>query len=372
MLGSGRRLVYVCDTMDDPSSSEVLIRREGRAGRITLNRPQALNALTLGMVREIWTALRAWKDDPEVELVLLDGAGDRAMCAGGDVRSLYESRTKGSADARTFWSEEYRLNALIARYPKPYVAFMDGIVMGGGIGLSAHGRHRIVTERSQLAMPETSIALIPDVGGTWLLSRAPAEAGVYLGLTGERMRGAGTIFAGFADVFVPSERLSALATALSDTPAGEVEGVIRDYAGPPPPSELAQNSERIQHAFRFDSIEEIMAELERMDSDWARKRLSELATKSPLSLKLTLAAVRNARNLDSLEDALNVEYRLCVRLFEHGEFIEGVRALIIDKDRKPQWRPPRIEDVSAELVAEWMGPLPNGEELGLKPPSETN
>lgn len=358
--------------MDAAANSEVLIRREGRAGRITLNRPQALNALTLGMVREIWKAMLAWKGDPDVELVLLDGAGDRALCAGGDVRWLYESRANGSGDARAFWSEEYRLNALIARYPKPYIAFMDGIVMGGGIGLSAHGRHRIVTERSQLAMPETSIALIPDVGGTWLLSRAPAEAGVYLGLTGERMRGAGTIFAGFADTFVPSERLGALATALTNTDGSEVDGIIKDHAGQPPASELAQRAELIQQAFRFETVEEIGSELERMDSEWARTGLAGLSTKSPLSLKLTLAAIRNARKLGSLEEALNVEYRLCVRLFEHGEFIEGVRALIVDKDRKPKWRPPRIEDVPPALVAEWLAPLPNGQELGLKPPAETN
>lgn len=354
--------------MEPAAAPEVIIRREGRAGRITLNRPKALNALTLGMVREIWPALIAWKDDPEIELVLLDGAGDRGMCAGGDVRWLYDSRTNGSKDARAFWSEEYRLNALISRYPKPYVSFMDGIVMGGGIGLSAHGRHRIVTERSQLAMPETSIGLIPDVGGTWLLSRAPSEAGVYLGLTGERMRGAGTIFAGFADTFVPSARLGDLATALTSASSADVEAVIKDHAEQPPPSELAQKSEAIQHAFRFDTIEEIRTELGRMDSDWAKTRLAELAMKSPLSLKLTLAAIRNARGLSSLEDALNVEYRLCTRLFEHGEFIEGVRALLVDKDRAPKWHPPTIEDSTGVAVADWLTPLPDGEELGLKPP----
>jgi enoyl-CoA hydratase len=354
--------------MQPADAPEVLIRREDRAGRITLNRPKALNALTLAMVREIWPALLAWKDDPEVELVLLDGAGDRGLCAGGDVRWLYDSRAKGSADARTFWSEEYRLNALISRYPKPYVSFMDGIVMGGGIGLSAHGRHRIVTERSQLAMPETSIGLIPDVGGTWLLSRAPREVGVYLGLTGERMRGAGTIFAGFADTFVPSARLGDLATALTRAPAPDVDAVIKDHAGQPPASELAQRSETIQHAFRFDTIEEIRTELKRMGSDWAHTCLAELAIRSPLSLKLTLAAIRNARTLGSLEDALNVEYRLCTRLFEHGEFIEGVRALLVDKDRAPKWRPPAIEDSADVSVAEWLAPLPDGEELGLKAP----
>jgi enoyl-CoA hydratase len=354
--------------MDSQFDAEVIIRREGRAGRITLNRPKALNALTLGMVREIWKALLAWKDDPEVELVLLDGAGERALCAGGDVRWLYDSRVNGSADARTFWSEEYRLNALIARYPKPYVAFMDGIVMGGGIGLSAHGRHRVVTERSQLAMPETSIALIPDVGGTWLLSRAPKETGAYLGLTGERMRGAGTVYARFADAFVTSAQLPALATALTGSAAGEVSEIVQGFAETPPTSELAKRAALIDRAFRFDTVEEIRTELTAIGGDWAERTLAELAEKSPLSLKLTLAAIRNARRLGSLEEALGVEYRLCVRLFEHGEFIEGVRALIVDKDRQPKWNPPRLQEVSADQVKDFFAPLPAAEELHLLPP----
>ena len=200
--------------MQTAATDEVLIRREGRAGRITMNRPKALNALTHAMVGRIWDALLAWKDDAGVELVLLDGAGDRALCAGGDVRSLYESRTQGSAIARTFWRDEYRLNALIGRYPKPYVAIQDGIVMGGGIGLSAHARHRIVTERSQLAMPETGIGLIPDVGGSWLLSRTSAQTGIYLGLTGEAMRAADAIYGRFADAFVPPPKIPALVERL--------------------------------------------------------------------------------------------------------------------------------------------------------------
>ena len=198
------------------TEEEVLIRIEGTAGRITLNRPKALNALTLGMVRAIWPTLLAWKNDPAVELVILDGAGERGLCAGGDVRWLYDSRARGLDDALAFWREEYALNALIHRYPKPFVPIMDGIVMGGGIGLSAHvrGGTRVVTERSQLAMPETTIGLIPDVGGTWLLARAPDSFGEYLGLVGERMRGAGTIFSGFADVFVQSANLDELRTDL--------------------------------------------------------------------------------------------------------------------------------------------------------------
>jgi enoyl-CoA hydratase len=345
--------------------SEVIIRRENRAGRITMNRPQALNALTFSMVGAIWNALAAWRDDPEVALVILDGAGERALCAGGDIRAMYDSAGQGSAFARRFWADEYRLNALIGRYPKPYVAFMDGIVMGGGIGLSGHASHRIVTERSQLAMPETGIGLIPDVGGTWLLAHASGQTGVYLGLIGERMRGAGTIYAGFADAFVPSARLPELAATLSEPGAGEVDGIVRRFAAAPPPSDLAAHSGQIDRAFRFDTVEAIQNELAALGGEWADKTGTELGRRSPLALKLTLAAIRGARMLPSLEEALNVEYRLTTRLFEHGEFIEGVRALIVDKDKSPKWNPPRLDDVTEDMIGGFFAPLPPKEELGL-------
>ena len=235
--------------MEASASDEVLVRREGRAGRITMNRPKALNALTHGMVGRIWEALLAWQDDPAVELVLLDGTGDRALCAGGDVRSLYDSRHQGSATARGFWRDEYRLNALIGRYPKPYVAIQDGIVMGGGIGLSAHARHRIVTERSRLAMPETGIGLIPDVGGTWLLAHVPGEAGIYLGLTGETMGAADAIYARFADAFVPAGTLDALRDRLIDAKGGAVADVIAAFAQAPGASALQERRGDIDRAF---------------------------------------------------------------------------------------------------------------------------
>ncbi len=353
--------------MQAAASDDVLIRREGRAGRITMNRPAALNALTLGMVRQIWEALTAWVDDPAVDLVLLDGAGGKALCAGGDVRSLYDSRAQGSALPRTFWSEEYRLNALIGRYPKPYVALQDGIVMGGGIGLSGHARHRIVTERSRLAMPETGIGLIPDVGGTWLLAHAPGEAGVYLGLTGEAMGAADAIHARFADVLVPSARLPELVERLVDDKGGAVGDVIASLAQKPGPAPLAERSAEIDRIFGGASVEAMLETLAGTPGEWAQKTAAVLAQKSPKSLKLTLAAIRNARTLGSLEAALNVEYRLCVRLFEDGEFVEGVRALLVDKDRKPKWSPPSLPEVTAELVAAYLAPLPAGEELGLAP-----
>ncbi len=349
--------------MTDAPQSDVLVRREGRAGRITLNRPRALNALTHLMVNTIWQALLAWRGEPAVELVILDGAGDRGLCAGGDVRAMYDSAPAGSSVARSFWADEYRLNALIGRYPKPYVALMDGIVMGGGIGLSGHASHRIVTDRSELAMPETGIGLIPDVGGTWLLAHSPGHVGVYFGLVGERMRGAGTMFAGFADTFVPAAKLADLAAALAAS--GNADRTIADFAMSPPPSDLAALAPAIDTAFRFDTVEEIRGALAAMEGEWAAKTLAALDRRSPLALKLTLAAIRQARALPSLEAALVVEYRLTVRLFEHGEFIEGVRALLVDKDRNPRWRPARLEDVTQEMVASFLSPLPQGEELSF-------
>lgn len=353
--------------MQVPASDEVLIRREGRAGRITMNRPHALNALTLAMVHRIAEALAAWQPDPAVEIVVLDGAGDRALCAGGDVRALYDSRGDGSGLARTFWSDEYPLNALIGRYPKPFVAIQDGIVMGGGIGLSGHASHRIVTERSRLAMPETGIGLIPDVGGTWLLGNAPGAVGIYLGLTGEAMRAADAIYARFSDVFVPSAKIGQLVDRLVDAGGGPIGDVVRSSAENPGAAPLAALRADIDRIFGGESVEGMLAALAALPDDWAQKTAATLAQKSPKALKLTLAAIRNARALGSLEAALNVEFRLCVRLFEDGEFIEGVRALLVDKDRQPKWSPPRLEAVQAETVAAYLAPLPPGEELGLRP-----
>jgi enoyl-CoA hydratase len=302
-----------------------------------------------------------------VSLVLLDGAGDRALCAGGDVRALYDNRAQGSGDARAFWSEEYRLNALIARYPKPYVAIQDGIVMGGGIGLSGHARDRIVTERSRLAMPETGIGLIPDVGGTWLLADAPGEVGIYLGLTGEAMGAADAIYAHFADALVPSAKIGGLVTRLTDPKGGPIGAAIAAFSQDPGPSLLEARRADIDRAFAPTTAEAMLAALSAMPGEWAAKTVAALAQKSPKALKLTLAAIRLARTLGSLEAALNVEYRLCVRLFEDGEFLEGVRALIVDKDRQPKWSPPQLADVGKNLVAAYLAPLPAGEELGLKP-----
>lgn len=336
------------------STPEVSIRLEGRAGRITLDRPKALNALTLGMVRAIRAALDAWQDDPAIALVVLDGAGERGLCAGGDVRSLYDARGEGSGFARTFWREEYRLNALIHRYPKPFVPIMDGIVMGGGIGLSAHvrGGNRIVTERSRIAFPETTIGLIPDVGGTWLLAHAPEPAGAYLALLGATMGGADAIWTGFADCLVPSASLPALVAALATGSEAPAAIIARHAVAPGPAPLAAALAGGLEAAFRQPTVAAIRDRLAAHAGGDAGvgKALGDLAARSPLALLATFEAVQRARRLTRLEAALEMEFRLCTHLYESGEFIEGVRALIVDKDRKPRWRKPDLAAAEAEVA----------------------
>jgi enoyl-CoA hydratase len=336
---------------------DVIVQREGRAGRLTLNRPKALNALTWPMVKAIAAALDAWERDPAVDVVILDGAGERGLCAGGDVRWLYDERASGTASANAFWHEEYRLNARIARYSKPFVALMDGIVMGGGIGLSAHARHRIVTDRSSLAMPETTIGLIPDVGGTWLLARAQGRLGIYLGLTGARMSGSDAIQAGFADSFLTAAKLPTLIQRLSAPGTDTPEEIIDAMAEPVPPSALAAKRELIDRLFAGDGVADIQRALLSTTDELASKARADLATRSPLALVLTLEALRRAKRYKTLEEALAVEYRLCTRLYERGEFIEGVRALLVDKDKAPRWTPARIDDVGPDLVQSYFAPL---------------
>ena len=355
------------------STPETIIRRDGRAGRITLNRPDALNALTFGMVTDIASALATWRDDPAIAVVILDGAGGRALCAGGDVISLYDASARGAkpdpAFAANFWRDEYRLNATIKNYLKPYVAIMDGIVMGGGVGLSAHGRHRFVTEKTMIAMPETAIGLIPDVGGTWLLGHAQARFGEYLGLTGARMDGADAIQAGFADAYVPRAEVAGLVARLADPSSDPIDDVI-DAASetPVPPSPLAASREPISKIFAEETVEAMLLAARGTTDPLAQRIASDLAAKSPKALKLTLAAIRQARTLPSLEAALAIEYRLVNRLYRDGEFVEGVRALLVDKDKAPKWRPPDLEAVTAQIQSDYLAPLGGGEDLTFVAP----
>ncbi len=337
--------------------SDILVRVEGRAGRITLNRPGALNALTHEMMEAIDRALEAWRGDPAVALVLIDGAGERAFGAGGDVRKLYDTGVAGDLDfARRFWAYEYSVNAKIVRYPKPYIAIMHGFVMGGGVGVSALGSHRVVTDDTQVAMPECGIGLIPDVGGTWLLGKAPGRAGEYLGVTGARMGPADAIHAGFADAYVPKAKIEDLKAALCES--GD-PSVIAGFAARPPEGELAYFQLPIDDAFEAASPVELEAKLEegeRAGLPWATRTLKSLRHGAPISVACTMELVRRARGM-TIEEALAHEYRFTARCMEHGEFLEGVRAQLVDKDRNPKWARPRLSDVTGADVEMMLSPL---------------
>jgi enoyl-CoA hydratase len=340
-------------------SADLIVRREGAAGIIRLNRPKALNALTLEMTRGIVAALDGFEADPAVSLILLEGAGERGLCAGGDIRGLYDSARAGGDLGKIFWREEYILNARIAAFPKPYVAFMDGIVMGGGVGLSAHGGHRIVTDKTKLGMPEVAVGFFPDVGGTWLLSRAPGELGTYFGLTGTAMSGADAVYARFADVVVEAAGWPALREALTQASAGataaEVRGMLDRFAMNAV-APIAAKQSLIDGLFGHDSVEEIVAALANDGSEFSTATLRTVLGNSPTGLKLTLKLLRMARGSTSLEECLVREYRAALEIFVNHDFPEGIRAAVIDKDRTPHWLPARIEEVTPEMIARYFVP----------------
>lgn len=334
-------------------SPRVSARFTRGVGHVVLERPEALNALDLGMVRGVRQALEAWRHEPDVERILLVGAGDRGFCAGGDVRGLAESILAGNPEgAATFFREEYALNAVIAEYPKPIVVFADGVTMGGGIGLAGHAAVRIVTERSALAMPETRIGFTPDVGGTWLLARAPGRLGEYLGLTGATMSAADAIYAGFADLLVPSERLAGVHEALESRadPDGAVE-VAMLFDESPGPSALANQRAWIDRVFAAEDLDGIFAALRERPEPEASATLDLLETLSPTALTVTLASVRAARADDNLRASLEREYGLAL-WFAHTQpdLPEGVRARLIDKDGAPRWRPATRAELAPDLV----------------------
>jgi enoyl-CoA hydratase len=343
------------------NEGDVIVRREGNAGIIRLNRPKAINALTLEMVRVIAAALDRFERDPAIALVLLEGAGERGLCAGGDIRGLYESsRAKGDL-GKIFWREEYVVNARIAKFPKPYVSFMDGLVMGGGVGLSGHGRHRIVTEKTQLAMPEAGLGFFPDVGGTWLLSRTPGELGPYFGLTGQTMNGPDAVYARFADAVVTTEKLPALRELLTKADPGtlsaEVDTLINGFATGETAGPVAALQSRIDAWFAHDRVQDIIAALTHDSSELALSTLKALNEKSPRGMVVTLRLLRLARASFSLEECLTREYRAALAVFASDDFREGVRAAVIDKDRNPSWSPARIEDVTSEMLAPYFAEI---------------
>ena len=342
-------------------SEEILFSRRGGLGRILLNRPKALNTLTLGMCEVLLTQLQAWKSDPEVKAVLISGAGEKAFCAGGDVVRLYEDHKAGGSLAREFWRTEYRCNAAIKHFGKPYVALMDGFVMGGGVGVSVHGSHRVVTERTTFAMPETFIGLFPDVGGSYFLPRLPGATGMYLGLTGYRLKGPDCVALGIARALVPHDRLETLEAALSD--ADDVGAAITHFAEPAKDAPILRDRAAIDRHFNHGSIEAICGSLESDAGDWAAAQLVALRKYSPLALKITFRQIRNGANL-SFDDCMRMEWRLASRFAQGHDFYEGVRALLVDKDNAPRWRPATLAAASEAEVESYFAPL-TGDELDL-------
>jgi len=329
------------------TEATVIATHDGRIGRLLLNRPKALNALDLPMIAAIAAALSDWRDDGSVEAVVIDSASDRAFCAGGDIRVVRTQALAGeTASVEHYFTDEYALNAAVADYPKPYVALIDGICMGGGIGVSVHGRIRVVTEAALLAMPETAIGMFPDIGATFFLPRLPGELGVFLGLTGTRLAGADAVHAGLATHFVPRASLPALRAALPR------EGIaaVAAFAAALPPFSLAPHRAAIDRCFAAATVPDILGRLKAEDSDWARATLATLAGHSPTALAVSLAAIRRGAGLD-LRAALAAELRLTRTVTQHPDFAEGVRAMVVDKDRTPRWTPPRIDQVDPAAIA---------------------
>jgi len=342
---------------------EIHFQKTGLAAKILLDRPQALNALTLGMIRQLHPHLQAWSRDTSVSHVIIEAAGDRAFCAGGDIRALYLWGKTNNPIVTRFYLEEYQLNTAIKNYPKPYIAIMDGITMGGGVGISVHGSHRIVTEKLAFAMPETGIGLFPDVGGTYFLPRCPGETGLYLALTGGRIGAADALYAGIADCYVPSADIPALMVALVN--AADVDEIINTYKQELGHSELANTQSWIDESFCHDSVEEIVSSLEgeKMDNshfEWGRKTAQLIRSKSPLSQKIAFRQIRTGKTLE-FEDCMKLEYRLAVRFMAGHDFYEGTRAIVIDKDLQPKWQHLRLEDVSDDLVDQYFADLGAGE-----------
>ena len=343
----------------DLPEAEILFEVKGAAGVVTLNRPKALNALTLNMVRALDPQLRQWAEDPSVERIIVKGAGEKGFCAGGDIRALYDWGTTGDPLAVGFYEEEYKLNTFIKEYPKPYIALLDGITMGGGVGLSVHGSHRIATERLMFAMPETGIGLFPDVGGTYFIPRTPGETGMWLSLTGARLKAADALFSGIATQYTPSEQMDALEDALT-APGADTDVVLRDFAAEAGDSVLESLQADIARLFSGDSVEAILAALEAEGSDWAAKQASTIRSKSPTSLKVAFRQMKVGAQA-SFRECMETEFRIVSRVMAGKDFYEGVRATIIDKDGSPNWQPDRLKAITDADIDAIFAPLPGGD-----------
>jgi enoyl-CoA hydratase len=335
-------------------SDEVLTRVDGGIGLITLNRPKAINSLNQPMVDALRAILARWEADDAVRSVVLSGAGDRGLCAGGDVVAVYDSARKDGVEVRKFWRAEYLLNGQIGRFPKPYVSLMDGIVMGGGVGVSAHGSVRVVTETSKVAMPEVGIGFIPDVGGAFLLSRAPGALGLHAALTGAPFSGADAIAMGFADHYMPHSELDAFTAAIV---SDGIESALAAHAVEPPSSHLVSQRGWIDECFAGDTVEDIVAALRGHDAGPANDAANLIASRSPIAVSVALEAVRRAAKLDTLEDVLIQDYRVSSASARSHDLVEGIRAQIIDKDRNPKWSPATLAAVSAADIDAYFAPV---------------
>ncbi|MEQ8356802.1 MAG: enoyl-CoA hydratase/isomerase family protein [Kiloniellaceae bacterium] len=347
-------------------SSDILFEVTNGTGFITLNRPQALNALTLRMIGDLIPQLAAWQEDSEVKAVVVRGAGERAFCAGGDVRAVWEAGRSGDRLTEDFFRAEYRLNRLIHVFAKPYVALIDGITMGGGVGLSVHGSHRVAGDRTMIAMPEVGIGLFPDVGGTYFLPRLPGRTGLFLALTGWRLNGADAVYCGLATDYVPSDRQGELAAAFAQVdwdeaaPETLVDSVIDRIKIAPEPSDLAPRQPLIDHCFSAGSVESILAALDEAGDeagdDWAANIAGTIRKQSPTSLKVTFAQLEKGASLD-FDAAMIQEYRMSQAFMAGEDFYEGIRALLVDKDRQPKWSPAELAEVTPALVEAHFRPL---------------
>ena len=340
---------------DEP---EILFEHRGPIGLVTLNRPKVLNALTYTMVKQLHPQLEQWAGDDTITAVVIQAAGEKAFCAGGDIRVLHDQGKAGSPEVINFYRDEYRLNRYIKRYRKPYVALMSGINMGGGVGVSVNGSHRVASERLTFAMPETGIGLFPDVGGTYFLPRCPGEVGMYLGLTGSRLKVADAVYAGIADAFVPADRHEALLARLVDGEA--VDAAIATEIEATDAAPLAELQGQIDAAFSADSVDDILQRLDADASEWATKTAETIRSKSPLSTRVAYGQIRAGAELD-FEDCMSLEFRLTNRFMAAPDFYEGVRAVVIDKDQAPKWQPASLDAVTDEQVAGYFASLGENE-----------
>ena len=350
-------------------TEDVLTSIERGVGRIRLNRPKAIHALTTAMCDVMSEALLRWRADPDIRAIVIDHAQGRGFCAGGDVVMIQKSGASDGNEARAFFHAEYRLNHLLFSYPKPTVAIMDGITMGGGVGISLPCDFRVATENTRLAMPETSIGLFPDVGGGWYLSRLPGRVGQFMALTGARLDGAECLYLGLATHYVPQSSIGEMVERIAKTPA-RVKGTIGAYSDSPADARIAQNLPTISKLFASDRLEDVLAALRAEESDWADSELATLSTKSPLSCKVSVRLLAEGANRTSFEDEMAAEYALASRIVQTHDFKEGVRAVLIDKDNAPQWDPATPEEVTDEMLEVLFEPLPESQRWTPFPAAE--